>query len=176
MLFVCVGNVCRSPVAERLMQRRLEQFGAGDRFSVVSAGTRGMTGHAMTRESMVELGRRDVSAGGFVSRRLDAPLVQAADLVLAATVDVRRAVLEEAPGALRRTFTWRELAALVDRQVAPSPAELVAEAGARRAEVAGLRLDTEDPIGQPASVYVRVAADIDEAVTPIALALAQSAG
>ncbi|GAA1930456.1 arsenate reductase/protein-tyrosine-phosphatase family protein [Nocardioides marmoribigeumensis] len=175
LLSVCIGNVCRSPVAERLLQLRLAEFGAASQcFSVASAGTRALVGHAMTDESLVQLGERGGSAHGFVARRLDESMVRAADLVLTATTAVRRTALEEAPGALRRTFTWRELAALVDGRTAGSAAALVADAAARRGEVAGLDLDTEDPMGQPAEVYARVAAEIDEAVTVIARALAAS--
>ena len=172
ILFVCVGNVCRSPMAERLTLRRLEQHGAGDAFSVASAGTRGMVGHSMTQESAAELGRRDVSGDGHIARRLDESLVRDANLVLTATVEERRVALEQAPMALRRTFTWREFAALVDGHVAGSAAELVAKAAVNRADVGGLVLDTEDPIGKSTEVYARVAAEIDDAITAIASALA----
>ena len=39
VLFVCTGNICRSPLAEELLRRELEQRGVGDRFTVDSAGT-----------------------------------------------------------------------------------------------------------------------------------------
>ena len=39
VLFVCSGNICRSPLAEELLRRRLDERGVGDRFSVDSAGT-----------------------------------------------------------------------------------------------------------------------------------------
>ncbi len=172
VLCVCVGNVCRSPVAERLLRLRFEELGAFDSFSVASAGTRALVGRPMTLESLAELGERGGSAEGFVARRLDDQMVRSADLVLTATTAVRRTALEEAPGALRRTFTWRELAALVDGRTAESPAALIADAASRRAEAAHLELDTEDPIGRSAEVYARVAAEIDEAVTVIARALA----
>jgi protein-tyrosine phosphatase len=39
ILFVCTGNICRSPLAEAVLQNELEHRGAGDRFEVDSAGT-----------------------------------------------------------------------------------------------------------------------------------------
>ena len=44
ILFVCLGNICRSPAAEAVLRRLAEQAGAGDRVQVDSAGTYG--GHA----------------------------------------------------------------------------------------------------------------------------------
>jgi protein-tyrosine phosphatase len=175
VLFVCIGNVCRSPVAERLMDKRLQQAGTRDSFAVASAGTRALVGHQMRPESRTELEKLQGSAEGFVARRLDQGLLTSADLVLAATTEVRGTALEEAPTVLRRAFTWKELAALVAGKSAESPAELVSDASARRFEVAHLDLDTDDPINQGADVHARVVAEIDRAVTTIALALAKSA-
>lgn len=39
VLFVCSGNICRSPLAEELLRRKLADRGAGDRFEIDSAGT-----------------------------------------------------------------------------------------------------------------------------------------
>lgn len=39
LLFVCMGNICRSPTAEGVMRHRLEQAGLADRVHVDSAGT-----------------------------------------------------------------------------------------------------------------------------------------
>lgn len=47
ILFVCLGNICRSPAAEQIMRRMAERAGWGDRLSVDSAGTYG--GHAGER-------------------------------------------------------------------------------------------------------------------------------
>jgi protein-tyrosine phosphatase len=37
--FVCSGNIVRSPLAEHLFRRIIEQAGVGDRYQVASAGT-----------------------------------------------------------------------------------------------------------------------------------------
>lgn len=41
ILFVCLGNICRSPAAEGIMQQRLEQLHIADRFYIDSAGIGG---------------------------------------------------------------------------------------------------------------------------------------
>ncbi len=39
VLFVCTGNICRSPLAEAVLRGKLAQRGIADRFQVDSAGT-----------------------------------------------------------------------------------------------------------------------------------------
>jgi protein-tyrosine phosphatase len=39
LLFVCLGNICRSPAAEGIMNHLVQQAGIGDRFDCDSAGT-----------------------------------------------------------------------------------------------------------------------------------------
>ena len=39
VLFVCMGNICRSPTAEGVMRRLLDEAGLSDRIEVDSAGT-----------------------------------------------------------------------------------------------------------------------------------------
>jgi len=39
VLFVCLGNICRSPMAEAIFRNLVQQAGLGDRFEIASAGT-----------------------------------------------------------------------------------------------------------------------------------------
>jgi len=39
VLFVCLGNICRSPAAEAVFAHLVAQAGLGDRFTIASAGT-----------------------------------------------------------------------------------------------------------------------------------------
>lgn len=41
VLFVCLGNICRSPAAEAIFRDIVERHGAADRFVIDSAGTGG---------------------------------------------------------------------------------------------------------------------------------------
>ena len=98
ILFVCVGNVCRSPLGERLLASRLEGRGV----EVSSAGVGALVGEPMTPESVQHVEAYGAKADGFVSRQLDPAMVDESDLVLTATRAIRSRVLEDSPGALRR--------------------------------------------------------------------------
>ncbi|MDE7123569.1 MAG: low molecular weight phosphotyrosine protein phosphatase, partial [Alistipes sp.] len=44
ILFVCLGNICRSPAAEEVMRQLVARRGLSERIAIDSAGTYG--GHA----------------------------------------------------------------------------------------------------------------------------------
>lgn len=173
ILTVCLGNVCRSPLMERLLQTRLPSS-----FTVESAGLTALAGHPMETNAAWELRRLEGSPDGFVARDFTAGFVASADLVLAATSEIRSRVLTESPGALRRTFTLLELEHLL-RSVPSdlgSPAEVVAWAAAHRSTAAGVPLDLPDPIGRSPETHRMVADLIDGATRVVAGALAPRTG
>lgn len=75
ILFVCLGNICRSPAAEGVMRAIVEEHGAGSRFVLDSAGTGGwhvgqlpdkrMRVHAQRRGFTLEHRCRQVSESDF---------------------------------------------------------------------------------------------------------------
>lgn len=176
ILTVCEGNLCRSPLAERLLAERLA--GAGVDAEVSSAGVRGVVGAGMHPLAEAELERLGGSGAGFAARRLAADQVEAADLVLTATRAIRAAVLGECPRALRRTFTILELAALADEALADRADQgrsdgwdLVAWAAAHRGRAADVEQDVPDPIGGTADDHRAVARTLAGAVDRIVAAL-----
>src|SRR3954470_23136084 len=66
VLFVCIGNVCRSPVGERLLAARLP----AERFAISSAGVGAMVGYAMSRYAAEELKSYGGDPTGFAARQL----------------------------------------------------------------------------------------------------------
>ena len=100
--------------------------------AVESAGVRAMVGHPMEENAAGELARLGYENESFRARRINEAMATKAGLVLTATKAIRSGVLEEAPGALRRTFTITEFAALMDGVEADSPKALVADAAQRR--------------------------------------------
>ncbi len=164
VLVVCVGNLCRSPLAERLLTERLADSG---HFRVSSAGTRAVVGAPMDAGAAAELSRLGGDPAGHVARQLSADLAMTSDLVLTATRELRSQVVTLAPTALKRTFTLRELAALAEeRPPSGDLASWVADAADWRGIVGhrGDALDVPDPIGGPPALH-REAADLADDVT-----------
>jgi protein-tyrosine phosphatase len=168
VLFVCVGNVCRSPLGQLLLAAHLP----AERFDVSSAGVMAMVGETMTQEAAVHLEPHGLSADGFVSRQLTPAIVEESDLVLTATREIRSRVLEEVPSAMRRTFTVREFAALLD-QVEPGTdlRDLVARAAAVRSSAVLDDYDITDPFRRGPEANARAAELMGTAVEHIAKGL-----
>lgn len=172
ILCVCTGNVCRSPVAERLLAARL-----GPTVSVASAGTLGLTGRAIEPAMAAHLAALGLGDVGFTARRLTEADVGRADLVLGLTREHRAEAVELAPSAVRRAFTLLEFARLLgqidpdelpDGTVADRLRTAVPLAAARRRMVTGPvdADDVVDPYRLAQEVYdqsfsaIRVAVDV----------------
>jgi len=114
ILHVCIGNQCRSVIAERLTRRGMHvRLGDGAAsFRVASAGTRAIEGGPMDPHTAEALRALGAETDGFAARRLSVPLLRDADLILAATRDERDGVVAMLPQALRRAFTLKEFARL----------------------------------------------------------------
>jgi protein-tyrosine phosphatase len=167
VLFVCIGNVCRSPVGERLLAARLP----ADRFEVSSAGVGAMIGYAMSRYAAEELRAYGGDPTGFAARQLTTEHLEQSDLVLTATRELRSQVLAEVPGALRRTFTILEFAALMEDAEGNTPADVVKWAGLHRSSVGKVDQDVPDPYRRGAEEHARAARMLDTAVQQIAKGL-----
>lgn len=150
ILYVCVGNVCRSVLAERLTRRGLDaRLGSlAGLFHVASAGTEAAPGAVMHPYVRDVLGARSADCSGFASRRLTPELVAGSDLVLTATAAERDRAISLAPAALCRTFTIREFARLAGSGlVEDTPGNAVEHA--RRAVAAVHRLRGRVPYVDP---------------------------
>ncbi|MGY0003654.1 arsenate reductase/protein-tyrosine-phosphatase family protein [Micromonospora sp. I033] len=196
VLHVCMGNICRSPMAERLLvlavRERLGRLGVDPERSDElvhshSAGTGGWhAGEEMNPPAARQVTSRGGAADGFAARRLRSDLIDAADLVLTATADQHEYVVALRPDAAARTFVLGEFGRLLgglDRAGLP-PVEatpdavyargvaLVAAADAARQGSAALPTDDlDDPWGRGDQCFNRVADEIEETVQPLAAAL-----
>jgi protein-tyrosine phosphatase len=181
ILAVCTANICRSTMVEYLLRNAVTSPDGTTDFEVSSAGMRGWDGAPMDAFAAAELRRLGGDPSYFLSRSFTPAMGERADLILAATADHRRLVLQELPHALRRTFTLLEFAYLVSevpavREGAPSPAELVSRAAAHRGAASIDTYDLADPYGQPAQVHRETAEIVRDAVAVIAEALTTPAG
>ena len=185
ILVVCTGNVCRSPLIERLLVARLAQrLGErSDRVAVGSAGVRALVGSSMTVEAAAELRALAGDDAGFVSRQLTVDLLSGADLVVTATRQHRSEAVSRCPKVLRCAFTLRELhRLLVDAdlsRLSSDPADRVRElvdlARRRRGFVLPVEPgedDVADPYGGSPQQYAATTRQIVPAVELLVDAIA----
>jgi protein-tyrosine phosphatase len=97
ILFVCLGNICRSPTAEGVMRHVLREEGLEDRVEVDSAGTGGWHVGAPPDERATDAARkRDIVLEG-AARKFTPGDFDEFDLILAMDAENRRDLLDLAP-------------------------------------------------------------------------------
>lgn len=82
VVFVCTGNICRSPIAEKVFAHELERAGLADRVRVSSAGTGGWHVGAPADGRAAALLRAHGYPDAHAARQVDAGQL-AADLLVA---------------------------------------------------------------------------------------------
>ncbi len=142
IVIVCTGNTCRSPMAEAIMRRllaerlqcKLEEVEQRG-VIVASAGVSAAPGVGAAPEAIETMRQKGLDLSRHGSQPLTDKLIRHADLVLGMTAAHRQAIIRRWPEAAHRTAVVRLDGA-----------------------------DIDDPIGAPAEVYERCAAQIEEAL------------
>ena len=81
ILFVCTGNTCRSPMAEAIARRLIQESGRTD-IEVESAGTQAWDRSPASDEALLVGVERNLDLSGHRARRLTPEILADADLVL----------------------------------------------------------------------------------------------
>ncbi|MEG3842906.1 low molecular weight protein-tyrosine-phosphatase [Microcoleus sp. herbarium14] len=93
LLFVCLGNICRSPSAENIMNHLIKQAGLGDKITCDSAGTGGYhIGSPPDRRMTLAARNRDIELLGE-ARQFQKKDFEYFDLILAMDRDNYRNIL-----------------------------------------------------------------------------------
>lgn len=84
VLFVCLGNICRSPMAEAVFRHQVAQAGLSDRIEVASAGTGSWhTGERPHRGTLDVLRRNQVDPGDKRARGVNRADFEKFDYIVA---------------------------------------------------------------------------------------------
>ena len=108
VLFVCWGNICRSPTAEALLRHEILAAGLAERVEVDSAGVSAEhRGSPPDRRSQAEARRRGIDMTGLRSRRVSKGDWEQFDLLLVTDDSVERSLRRRAPGGADLTKVRR---------------------------------------------------------------------
>lgn len=170
VLVVCTGNLCRSPLAEALLRRRLHE--AGLDADVASAGIAAPSDATPDPKLQRVAEEHGVDVSTHRSQRLEPAHIAAADLILVMTRSHARQIRDLDPSSASRVVTLRA-AAWKSRALASRGMPFSDWVGSLTADVAEAERtsssshDIADPIGRPLRRYREMAAEVEASVSSL---------
>lgn len=98
ILVVCVGNICRSPIAASLLHDRYPDK------KIESAGLSALVGHRADPTAQEVMQVHDIDLSHHVAKQIDEELVMAADLILTMSSNQTKWIERQWPHCRGKTF------------------------------------------------------------------------
>ena len=139
VLIVCTGTICRSPMAEVLLQARLARDDARQDWQVDSAGVWTVDGRPASAHAVEVMARRGIDLSDHRSRNVTREMMSQADLVLAMTRSHTEALGVAFPTYARKVYLLSEMT--------------------------GQMRDVGDPYGGTRQEYAHTAKELEQLIT-----------
>jgi len=138
ILIVCTANICRSPMAEAILQHKLAEAGVPGEWRVGSAGTWAQNGLPASENGVAVMRERGLDTSRHRSRVVTAGLLAGVDLALTMTASHAESLCAEFPQEAHKVF--------------------------RLTEMTGRPYNVQDPYGSSAEHYRRTADELEDLI------------
>jgi protein-tyrosine phosphatase len=98
ILVVCIGNICRSPMAEYFLKQEFPQL------HVESAGISGLIGHNADDKAILSMQRHSIDMQTHIAKKLNANLIKKSDLILVMSQNQQKHIEQTWPFSKGKTF------------------------------------------------------------------------
>jgi protein-tyrosine phosphatase len=103
ILVVCVGNICRSPMAEALLRQALSNANKVG-YNISSAGLGALVDHAPDKSACELLLKKGIDISGYKASQINPQMIRRADLIMVMETGHKNAILAEEPSAKGKVF------------------------------------------------------------------------
>lgn len=107
ILVVCVGNICRSPMAEAILRQALQSANK-TAYNVTSAGLGALVGHAPDKNACALMAKKGIDISHYTASQINTHVIRKADLVLVMETGHKNALIAEEPSAKGKVFRLGE--------------------------------------------------------------------
>jgi protein-tyrosine phosphatase len=107
ILVVCVGNICRSPIAEGLLKHALASSNKGE-CVVGSAGLAALAGHSPDPKACQLMMEKGIDISDYRARQLNKEMIRKADLILVMESAHKNSIEESEQSAKGKVFRLGE--------------------------------------------------------------------
>lgn len=98
ILVVCVGNICRSPMAEYFLKN------AHPDLQIESAGLSAMVGHPADEKAIACMDDQSIDMRGHIAKQINAQLIKKSDLILVMSHNQQKHIEQTWPFAKGKVF------------------------------------------------------------------------
>ena len=98
ILVVCVGNICRSPMAEALLKQRYPEK------AIESAGVGALVGHSADPAALEIMAKQEINITNHVAKQIDESLAKKADIIFTMSDGQTKWIEERWPFCRGKTF------------------------------------------------------------------------
>ena len=159
LVFVCTGNICRSPMAEGIMKElildEVESKAQNLPIKVMSAGTHAEDGNYASENAVMTAGKHGIDIRSHRSKHLTDEMLNESDLILTMEIFHTNIIMQN----------WPHISAVYELK----------NFGKKKYRE-GIKAEVIDPIGMSADVYLNVFNDLKkelERVSPIIFSIAR---
>lgn len=108
IMFVCTGNICRSPMAHYYMQKKIKDIELENEFLISSCGTYAVTGERATNNAIISMKEYNVNLDMHRATNIEDTDIENYDYIITLTMQHKNNVLYYYPKLDGKVFTLKE--------------------------------------------------------------------
>lgn len=115
IMFVCTGNICRSPMAHAYLQKKVLDLKKENEYIISSCGTHAINGECATDNSIKAIEKYNVDLTKHRATHIENTDITNYDLIFGLTDSHKRQIIESYPSIKNKVFTLKEYVSSEER-------------------------------------------------------------